>query len=380
MLFDYETLKLIWWGLIGALLIGFAITDGMDMGVGTLLPLIGKSDDERRVMINTIGAHWDGNQVWFITAGGALFAAWPLVYAAAFSGFYFAMMLVLFALFLRPVGFDYRSKIEDPRWRNSWDWALFVGSSVPPLVFGIAFGNLFLGVPFEIDELMRARYDGSFFALFHPFALLCGIVSSAMLIMHGSFWLQLRADSPVSDRAAIVGRCASLVMLSGFAVGGIWLAIGIDGYVIDLLPDTNGPADPLAKIVSQQTGAWLGNYQLLPWTVALPVLAFAATLFAGWFSKANRAALAFTGSSLAIVGVITTAGASLFPFIMPSSLDLASSLTIWDAVSSHRTLNIMFIVVMIFLPIIIGYTLWCYIRMWRRVSVEEIRQNKHSSY
>ena len=151
-MFDYEMLRLIWWVLIGVLFIGFAVTDGFDMGVGALLPIIGKDDTERRIMINSIAPHWDGNQVWLITAGGALFAAWPMVYAVSFSGFYVAMMLVLFALYLRPVGFDYRSKIEDPRWRRSWDWALFIGGFVPPLIIGVAFGNLLQGVPFNFDE------------------------------------------------------------------------------------------------------------------------------------------------------------------------------------------------------------------------------------
>jgi len=149
---DYESLKLIWWVLVGVLLIGFAVTDGFDLGAAALMPFVGKTDSERRVVINTIAPHWDGNQVWLITAGGALFAAWPLVYAAAFSGFYWAMLLVLFALFVRPVGFDYRSKLTDPRWRQSWDWGLFVGGVVPSLVFGVAFGNLLLGVPFELDS------------------------------------------------------------------------------------------------------------------------------------------------------------------------------------------------------------------------------------
>ena len=144
MIFDYETLKLIWWVLIGALLIGFAITDGMDMGAATLLPFVAKQDVERRVVINTVGAHWDGNQVWLITAGGALFAAWPMVYAAAFSGFYFAMMLVLFALFFRPLAFDYRSKLDNPTWRNRWDWALFCGSFIPALIFGVAYFYVYI--------------------------------------------------------------------------------------------------------------------------------------------------------------------------------------------------------------------------------------------
>jgi len=380
MLFDYETLKLIWWGLIGALLIGFAITDGMDMGVGTLLPFVGKTDSERRVVINTVGAHWDGNQVWFITAGGALFAAWPMVYAAAFSGFYFAMLLVLFALFLRPVGFDYRSKIDTPRWRSNWDRALFVGSSIPPLVFGIAFGNLFLGVPFQLDEFLRAEYQGSFFGLFHPFAVLCGLVSTAMITMHGGFWLQLRAENPVGARAAKIARICALATAVLFMLAGAWLTLNLDGYAITHLPDTNGQANPLAKIVELQAGGWMNNHLAHPLTLIFPALGILAALLAMICSFADRAALAFTASSLSVSSIILTAGVSLFPFVMPSSLNPNSSLTLWDAVSSHTTLNVMFYAAAIFLPIILGYTLWCYIRMWRKVSVAEIEQNSHSTY
>ena len=179
---DYEVLRVIWWVLVGVLLIGFAITDGFDLGVGALLTLIGKTDDERRVMINTIGPHWDGNQVWFITAGGAIFAAWPMIYATAFSGFYLALALTLIALWMRPLGFDFRSKLPDKRWRSSWDWALFVSGVVPSLIFGVAFGNLLLGVPFELDPTLKATYTGSFFGLLTPVALLTGLVSVAMLL------------------------------------------------------------------------------------------------------------------------------------------------------------------------------------------------------
>lgn len=167
---DYESLKLIWWVLVGVLLIGFALTDGFDLGAAALLPIVGRTDSERRVVINTIAPHWDGNQVWLITAGGALFAAWPLVYAAAFSGFYWAMLLVLFALFVRPVGFDYRSKLANTRWRQTWDWGLFAGALVPSLVFGVAFGNLLLGVPFQFDGDLRVSYHGSFWQLLNPSA------------------------------------------------------------------------------------------------------------------------------------------------------------------------------------------------------------------
>ena len=168
---DYEFLRFIWWLLIGVLLIGFAVTDGFDMGVGALLKIVGKTDNERRVMINAVAPHWDGNQVWLITAGGALFAAWPPVYATSFSGFYLAMILTLVALYMRPIGFDYRSKLDSPRWRSNWDWALTFGSSVPPIIFGVAFGNLLIGVPFHFDELLRIIYTGSFFALLNPFCV-----------------------------------------------------------------------------------------------------------------------------------------------------------------------------------------------------------------
>ncbi len=197
-LLDYEILKFIWWVLVGVLLMGFAITDGMDMGVGVLLPFVARTDAERRIAINTVGPHWDGNQVWLITAGGAIFAAWPAVYAAAFSGFYMAMLLVLFALFFRPVGFDYRSKIDDTLWRSAWDWGLFVSGAVPALIFGVAFGNLLQGVPFHLDDMLRSHYQGSLLSallpLLNPFALLAGVISFGML------------HRPRRSLAAIAGR------------------------------------------------------------------------------------------------------------------------------------------------------------------------------
>ena len=379
MIFDYETLKMLWWLIIGVLLIGFAITDGMDMGVAMLLRLVGKTDSERRTVINTIGAHWDGNQVWFITAGGALFAAWPMVYAAAFSGFYFAMMLVLFALFFRPLGFDYRSKVDSKRWRNNWDWGLFAGSAIPALVFGIAFGNLFLGVPFHIDNLLRVSYQGSFFALLNPFALIAGLVSITMLIAHAGMWLQLRTADQVAERSGQYGRYALLAFIVLFAAAGVWVA-NLTGYQIVSMGDTQGHADPLAKVVTTAQGAWLNNYSERPWTMTFPILAFSMALCALLFSKMNKPALGLLATSVMLIGVIMTAGVSLFPFIMPSSNNPDISLTIWDAVSSHRTLNVMFIAVVIFVPLILAYTTWCYVKMWRRVTVDEIENNPHGSY
>jgi cytochrome d ubiquinol oxidase subunit II len=380
MILDYETLKLVWWLLIGVLLIGFAVTDGFDMGVGILLPFLGKNDNERRVIINTIGPHWEGNQVWFVTAGGAIFAAWPAVYAAAFSGFYFAMMLVLFALFFRPVGFDYRSKIEHPTWRKTWDWGLFAGGAVPTLVFGVAFGNLLLGVPFQYDEFLRPTYTGSFWALLNPFGLLAGVVSVSMLAMHGALWLQLRADDIIAVRARMAAQFAAVILIISFALAGLWVSYGIDGYQIMSMPLTDAQPNPLAKVVGAGEHAWLANYSLYPWMIIAPVLGFMGTVVTILLARANRPGLGFISSGLAISGVILTAGFSLFPFVMPSSSMPDASLTVWDAPSSLRTLTVMFWAAVIFVPIILTYTVWTYRALWGRVTVQQIRDNTHSAY
>jgi cytochrome d ubiquinol oxidase subunit II len=380
MFIDYETLKLVWWVFIGVLLIGFAVTDGFDMGVAAWLPFLGKTDDERRVIINSIGATWEGNQTWLVTAAGAIFAAWPFVYAAAFSGLYIALLLVLFALFFRPVGFDYRSKLADPRWRNGWDWALFAGGAVPALVFGIAFGNLLLGVPFHFDDTMRSFYTGSFWELLNPFALLAGVLSLAMLMMHGAIYLELRTDGMVQQRARKAALYAGLVTAAAFALAGIWLASGIDGYRIVSMPDANSAFNPLAKTVEKVAGGWLANYETWSWMMAAPVAGFAGIALALWQGRAGRQKLAFFFSSLALTGIILTAGFSMFPFVMPSSTDPNSSLTLWDAASSQKTLGIMLIVTLIFLPLITLYTAWVYRVLRGRITVQSIQENTHTAY
>lgn len=379
-MFDYETLKLIWWLLVGVLLVGFAIMDGHDMGVGTLLPFVGKNDTERRVVINTVGPHWDGNQVWFITGGGAIFAAWPLVYATAFSGFYWAMLAVLWALFFRPVGFDYRSKIHNPTWRSTWDWGLFIGGAVPPLIFGVAFGNLFQGVPFSFDDHLVSTYSGSFWALLNPFALLCGAVSTAMITFHGAIYLAHRTQGEIQWRALrAAGFFGGLLVLT-FAAAGLWLWMSIPGYVIQSTVDGAALPDPLAKTVVREAGAWFANYRRYPATLALPLLGFAGVIAAQALARSGRTMAAFWASSLAIVGVIGTAGAALFPFIMPSSIDPDASLTVWDSVSSRLTLNIMLWATLIFMPIIIVYTSWAYRVMGGKVTAAYVRENSHSAY
>ncbi|MCL4469657.1 MAG: cytochrome d ubiquinol oxidase subunit II [Gammaproteobacteria bacterium] len=377
---DYETLKLIWWLLVGVLLIGFAIMDGHDMGVGILLPFLGKNDTERRVMINTVAPHWDGNQVWFITGGGAIFAAWPVVYATAFSGMYWALLLVLFALFFRPVGFDYRSKLPNPAWRNAWDWGLFAGSAVPSLVFGVAFGNLLQGVPFHFDESMRSFYTGSFWALvINPFALLTGVVSLAMLILQGATFLAHRTEDALQARAKAAATLFGLVMVAGFIVAGVWVS-GLEGYVITSKIDTNSAITPLMKEVSRAPGAWLANYGVMPLLWLAPALGVFGGLLAVLMVRAGKTLTAFICSSLACAGIILTAGISLFPFIMPSSSDPRSSITAWDATSSHYTLWVMFWVALIFTPIVLAYTGWAYRVMRGKVTDDFIRANDKVLY
>jgi len=375
--FDYATLKLIWWVFMGVLLVGFAVLDGFDLGVGALLRFIGRSDEERRVMLNAIGPTWEGNQVWFVTAGGATFAAWPLVYATAFSGFYVALMLTLFALFFRPVGIEYRGKVKDPRWRDAWDWGLFIGGAVPALIFGVAFGNLLLGVPFHFDLDQRVFYTGSFFGLLNPFALLAGVVSLGMLTMHGAIYLQLRTDGAVQERARRAALWCGIVFLAAFAAAGVWIASGINAFRIVTLPPPDSAFMPLAKTVERVSGGWIANYTQYPWMLSAPVLAFGGTLLALAASGARRAGFAFVLSCFGVAGVVLTAGFALFPFIMPSSTDPKSSLTVYDAVSTHRTLQIMFWVVILFLPIVIAYTGWVYRVMRGTVTERAVREGGH---
>jgi len=379
-MFDYETLRFIWWLLVGVLLLGFAIMDGHDMGVGTLLPFVGRSDIERRVIINTVGPHWDGNQVWFITAGGAIFAAWPMVYAAAFSGFYWAMMAALWALFFRPVGFDYRSKIDDPTWRNAWDWGLFVGGAVPPIIFGVAFGNLLLGVPFHFDDTLRSFYTGTFFELLNPFALLAGVVSLSLITFHGANYLMIRTEGAVYERARRAALIFGVLLLVTFSLAGVWVMSSIKGYTITSGALPQAASNPLAKTVVVEAGAWMRNYGTYPLTMLLPAAAYLGAVLGILFAWSKRPVLAFIGSSVAALGVIGTAGAAMFPFILPSSSDPQSSLTVWDATSSHLTLGLMLGATLIFMPLILFYTSWAYKVMSGKVTAEYIEANDRSTY
>lgn len=376
---EYEVLRFIWWVLIGVLLIGFAIMDGYDLGTANLLPFMSKNDTERRIMINAVAPHWDGNQVWLITAGGAIFAAWPTVYATAFSGFYWAMILVLFALLIRPMAFDYRSKLEDTRWRNAWDWGLFASGAVPSLVFGVAFGNFFQGFGFHLDDLMRSSFTGTFFDLLNPFALLCGVISVFMLTTHGAVWQSLRSGDPIRQRATTVVRITAIGTVITFALGGFWVS-GMDGFVVTSALDTNGPSNPLIKTVELVNGGWLHNFSLYPIMMIAPALGFAGPLGVAALAGRGKEGLSFVLSALGQAGIIMTAGFTLFPFVLTSSTNPSMSLTMWDSTSSFLTLSIMTVVAGLFVPIVLGYTIWCFYKLWGRVTAEHIEEHNHSLY
>ncbi|WP_434288318.1 cytochrome d ubiquinol oxidase subunit II [Celeribacter sp. SCSIO 80788] len=378
----FEVLRVIWWLLLGVLLIGFALTDGFDMGVGALLPFVGKTDIERRIVINTIGPVWEGNQVWFILGGGAIFAAWPPLYAVSFSGFYLAMFLILAALILRPVGFKYRSKREGAKWRRNWDWALFVGGAVPALVFGVAVGNVLQGVPFHITpDLLMPRYDGNaimkLLRLLNPYALLAGVVSLSMLLMHGAAWLGLKTEGAVQQRAQKIGTVAGIVAAVAYALAGVWLAFGIKGYHIVGEVVKDGPSNPLLSEVAHE-GSWMQAYSDRPWIAIAPVLAFIGIAMAVMGLRKGKEVSTLLWSKLGIFGIISSVGLTMFPFILPSTVDPNSSLTVWDSSSSHLTLFVMLICAIIFVPIILAYTAWVYKVLWGKVTEEELETNAQS--
>lgn len=381
MLLDYDTLRVVWWALLGVLLVAFAVTDGFDLGTGTLLPFVARTDLERRVVINTVGPVWEGNQVWLVLGGGAIFAAWPQLYAVSFSGFYLAMAAVLLALILRPVAFKYRSKRDSTQWRATWDAALFVGGFVPALIFGVAMGNVLQGVPFRIAPDMQIFYEGGFFGLLNPFALLCGLVSVAMLVMHGAAWLVLKTDGLVASRARAWGMRAALATVVLYAVAGVLLWQVVDGYRITSELVTTGPSNPLFKSVQANVaGTWFGNYAAHPWTQLAPAAGIVGALLT-WLALVRRKeGVAMLTSSLSVAGIVLSVGASMFPFILPSSIQPQASLTVWDSSSSHLTLFIMLVCACIFLPLIVMYTSWVYKVLWGKVDADEISGGKGHAY
>jgi len=375
----YATLQVIWWLLLGVLLMGLSVMVGMDMGVGTILRYVGRTDLERRVALNIIGPHWDGNQVWFILGGGAIFAAFPLIYATAFSGFYVVMLLLLWTMIMRPLGFEYRSQIASPAWRGAWDWVLFVSGAVPMIVFGAAFGNLFRGVPFHFEWNMTSFYTGSFLGLLNPLAIMTGVLSLALAAMMGALTVMNGAEGAMFQRARGLAQAAAAAAVVLFAIGGFWVH-AIAGYQLVSGPAAGVPQTPLQQSVTTLPGAWLANFGAHPllWLVALA--GFAGMIGACLAARAGRSHLGWWLGAVAWIGVIGTAGAALFPFMLPSSSDPSMSLTVWNSSSSKATLLWMTGFTVVFVPLILWYTGWAFWVMRGKVSAEKIARGDEHAY
>ncbi|MEY2699960.1 MAG: hypothetical protein RIQ52_715 [Pseudomonadota bacterium] len=378
-MFDYETIRFIWWVAIGVVAVAFSITEGFDFGVCALLRILGRTDDERRVIINAVGGTWEGNQVWLVLLGGAVFAIWPPVYATLFSGLYAAMMLVLFALFLRPTGFDYRSKLDNPVWRDAWDWALSIGGGLPPILLGVLVGNLLLGLPFHLEDDLRPVYEGSFWGLLSPFALLCGVIGLVLMILHGALFLQLRTESYMHARTRQVVRITGPLLLVLLVVASLWL-LQMDRPEITQMAGTGAPSNPLHKTVIAKGISWMDHFMSYPWMLTAPSLAMTGFMAAWWMGQRGKAVSGFIASSVGIAGLLFTIGFGLFPFLLISSTQPGSSLTLWDASSSRFTLLLSFWITAIFLPIVLAYTQWVYRVLWGKITPESIRANDHQLY
>ncbi len=379
MFFTLQTYQIIVYCLIGLVMILFAFTAGFDLGIGTLLPFIGKSNDERRVIINSIGPTWDGNQVWLVILGGAIFVLWPYAYALAFSGFYGAMMLFLWALFLRPVAFEWRSKIDSKKWRHVWDSCLFLGSVIPAIAIGLLIGNIMKGVPFyyETDSL-RLFYTGTFLKLFNPFSLLVAFTCLFLLVTHGSMYLRLRTTEVIHNRARVATVIFGILFMLAFAGVGWWIDRGLQGYQLVKAAGLTNMTDNVVKMVP---GALLANYKAYPWMQFAPIAAFIGVVIAVLSSIFKRlSAIGFWGSAVGVICTILTFGFSMFPFIIPSITHPNNSLTAWNASASHYTLQTMFIAMVIFIPTIGAYTMWVFRKLWGKITVETVREKDHVLY
>ena len=321
-----ETIWFFLWGLLWAI---FFITGGFDLGIGTLYPFLGKSEHDKRVMINAKGPLWDGNQVWLLTAGGVTFAAFPTLYAVMFSSMYSALMLILFALILRGVSFEFRKKVESDAWRKTWDWCIFIGSFLPALLFGAAFANIFRGLP--IDQ--QGVYHGTLFTLLNPYGLLGGVLFLLFFLVHGALWLAIKSEGDLHDRAVATANKLWFVLL---AVAVIFL------------------------IASAFATNLYANYLAYPVLFLVILATVAGLLGVKYFLKQKHYFKAWFSSALSIVGATFYGVIGLFPKMFPSSLDAAATLTAQNASSSPLTLKIMLVVVIIFVPIVLIYQTWAY--------------------
>lgn len=327
----------LWFVLISVLFIGFFFLEGFDYGVGILAPFLGKTEPERKAIISTIGPHWDANEVWMITAGGAMFAAFPHWYATLFSGFYLALVVILLALIGRGVAFKFRNSEANPRWRQYWDWAIFIGSLVPGLLWGVAFGNLINGTPINANM----DFTGNFFDLLNPYSLICGVAGLAVFILHGALFLSLKTDGVLRQRAEDLARK-------------LWAPVVVVSLVL-------AAANYLYIDIFTKVGVNPG---------IIPIATGAALLSVGYFVRERQYGWSFIMMGLTIVLALVTFFWFMYPNVMVSSTDEAYNLTVTNASSSDYTLEIMTIVAVFFVPVVLIYQGWSYWVFRRRVTVE----------
>jgi len=340
---EYQIIWFVLWAVLWAV---YFMLDGFDFGIAMIQPLVAENDAERRVVLNSIGPVWDGNEVWLITAGGATFAAFPTTYALMFSYLYTALLLVLFALIVRGVAIDFRGKVDSPAWKSAWDKAFVVSSFLPSLLFGVAFGNIFRGLPMD-----AAGYHGSLFSLLNPYGLLTGVLFVLLFAVHGGLWLSIRT------KGAIMNRSRAVAMKLWFPL--VAIAVVFLG----------------ATAVSTRL---YDNYVAMPLLFTVPAIAVVSLLAVGHFTKRDQTVKAFAASCLTIVMVTFTGVIGLFPSLIPSSIDPKYNLTIFNSSSSIYTLKIMTVVALIFVPIVIAYQIWTYRIFSERLSAEEIVQDEHA--
>jgi len=334
-------LQTIWfflWGLLWAI---FFITDGFDLGIGTFYPFMAKNETEKRTLINAMGPLWDGNEVWLVTAGGVTFAAFPLVYATMFSSLYSALMLLLFALILRGVSFEFRGKVDHPLWRKTWDTCIFIGSFAPALLFGVTFANIFKGIPIDQEGI----YQGTLFTLLNPYGLLGGALFVILFLMHGSLWLTIKTQGELHDRAKRYAQKLWPVLL-----GVIVLFLGASAVFTDLY----------------------NNYLAHPPYFLIIIVAAAGLLGIRFYLNQNAFFKAWFASAVTIIGATFFGVSGLFPNLFPSSIKAEYSLTAYNASSSPLTLKIMLIVVIVFIPIVLAYQIWAYSLFTHKITEEDL--------
>ncbi len=376
---DYEILRLTWWALLGILVIAFAVTDGFDLGVAMLLPFLARDDNERRVLINSIAPFWEGNQVWLILSAGAIFAAWPQVYAVSFSALYYLIMLILIALILRPVSFEYRSKLTNPAWRKTWDWLIFFYGFSATFLFGVVVGNIIQGLSFRFDNFMVISYNSDFLSMFNEFALLCGSLSVLMFVTHGACYLAMKTNRKILIRARRVLAFSPFLLMSVFAAGALFIQF-LPCYKVVSPIGIYSDSNPLLKTVVVGIGCLNDNFVQYNWMWIAPASVFVLQIFIPLLMILTFFKTAFVFSAISIAGIITTVGLAMFPVILPSKLYPHSSLTVWDASSSELTLFIMLISVAIFLPLIVIYTSFIHKVMRGKVTENDIKKNSKNLY